>query len=214
MSADDLNFGIGEPGFHSASALPAPPVQEGMPTDDNTSVRCPRCQKWVYVGDAHSCNHIEPSFIMPAAVPIGTAPLPEQLDLDEVRKRFAFASERHAEHCDRSESLSDIPALCAEIEKLRKELADADSASEAADAGAQKWWTQLMQATRELSETRKCLAWALDILDMNDLRLIQLGDPPEKVWSAVHLAAKAKSRAACTPTTTGNTEPLTPIEGE
>jgi hypothetical protein len=38
------------------------------------------------------------------------------------------------------------------------------------------------------------LAWALDIIDMYDARLVELGDPPELVRSEVHLAGKARAR--------------------
>ncbi len=40
------------------------------------------------------------------------------------------------------------------------------------------------------------LRWALDILDMYDERLVQLGDPRDRVYSAVHVRAKRRAREA------------------
>lgn len=69
-------------------------------------------------------------------------------------------------------------------------------------------WSELRDddTARELREARtrlaaseqgrEALSWALDILDMCDKRLVQLGDPPERVYSAIHIAGKAKARAA------------------
>jgi hypothetical protein len=53
----------------------------------------------------------------------------------------------------------------------------------------------VIEANPFAKELREALSWALDILDMCDERLVQLGDPKEKVYSAVHIAAKAKARA-------------------
>lgn len=49
----------------------------------------------------------------------------------------------------------------------------------------------LERAVRELGAG---LWWALDLLDKYDGRLVQLGDPPHLVNSAVHVAGKAKAR--------------------
>lgn len=47
----------------------------------------------------------------------------------------------------------------------------------------------------------EALTWALDLLDMYDEHTIEIGDaPPEVVYSQVHLAGKAKARAALTHT--------------
>lgn len=47
------------------------------------------------------------------------------------------------------------------------------------------------QTTRDLATM---LAWALDIIDMYDARLVALGDPHECVYSKVHVDAKANAR--------------------
>lgn len=49
------------------------------------------------------------------------------------------------------------------------------------------------------SRCKQALEWALDLLDMYDERLIELGEPPERVYSDVHLAGKAKAREALHP---------------
>ena len=46
------------------------------------------------------------------------------------------------------------------------------------------------------SDLRAALEWALDLIDMYDRELLRRGDPPEVVESPVHLAGKAKARAA------------------
>lgn len=50
--------------------------------------------------------------------------------------------------------------------------------------------------TKRLAEDtiENALGWALDLIDMYDERLVALGDPPEKVYSAIHLQAKTKAR--------------------
>jgi hypothetical protein len=42
---------------------------------------------------------------------------------------------------------------------------------------------------------REALSWALDLLDMYDENLIEMGSTPEKVYSPTHLRAKIKARA-------------------
>lgn len=68
-------------------------------------------------------------------------------------------------------------------------------------------------------QLHEALSWALDILEMNDTRLIQLGDPDYLVRSPVHLAGIAKARAALTahePTTIRDalSVPRAPTPGE
>lgn len=38
------------------------------------------------------------------------------------------------------------------------------------------------------------LSWALDLLDMYDVRMVQLGDPREKVYSDPHIQRKSMAR--------------------
>ena len=52
---------------------------------------------------------------------------------------------------------------------------------------------ELRECLRELAEG---LSWALDLLDMYDQQLINLGEPVEKVNPPIHLEAKSKARAA------------------
>lgn len=48
------------------------------------------------------------------------------------------------------------------------------------------------QAVVDLAAT---LAWAIDIMEMYEQRLVTFGDPPELVCSRVHVAAKANARS-------------------
>ncbi len=45
------------------------------------------------------------------------------------------------------------------------------------------------------SQLKNALSWALDLLDMYDGRMVQLGDPPEMVYDATQRAGKARARA-------------------
>jgi hypothetical protein len=40
------------------------------------------------------------------------------------------------------------------------------------------------------------LSWALDLIDLYDERLVELGEPRDLVYSPIHLAGKAKARGA------------------
>ena len=51
-------------------------------------------------------------------------------------------------------------------------------------------------ARAQLIDLVDSLSWALDLLDMYDKRMVQLGDPAEKVYSQVHVNGKADARAA------------------
>jgi hypothetical protein len=65
----------------------------------------------------------------------------------------------------------------------------------------QDWNTQRQKLLLEKYELKalcrdgkESLAWALDLLDMYDAKLIQMGERPKDVFSQVHLGGKAMAR--------------------
>lgn len=64
------------------------------------------------------------------------------------------------------------------------------------NAAAAAAWNRRAERTGEREALADALHWALDILDMYESRLIQLGDPRELVHSEVQMKAKAKARRA------------------
>lgn len=72
-------------------------------------------------------------------------------------------------------------------------------ADQAFTASAPEFVTYLLEdrerMQREIDALKAGLSWALDILDMYDKRLVVLGDPSERVYSSIYVAAKAKARA-------------------
>jgi len=59
---------------------------------------------------------------------------------------------------------------------------------------AQLWTTTLVKVAQRDAELVAHLRWALDLIDMYDKRMVQLGDPRERVYSAAHVQAKQETR--------------------
>lgn len=51
----------------------------------------------------------------------------------------------------------------------------------------------LISAAPDLAEG---LSWALDLLDMYDRRMVEMGESEADIYAPIHLKAKAKARAA------------------
>jgi hypothetical protein len=72
------------------------------------------------------------------------------------------------------------------------------------DEAREKWakseeeYCKLYDKCHELKalcrDGKEALAWALDLLDMYDGKLIDLGESPHDVYSQAHLAGKVKAR--------------------
>lgn len=90
-----------------------------------------------------------------------------------------------------------VEELSAALERIRGE----DYPAQVADLNE-----MLKDTEQERDGLREALSWALDLLDLYDEHLIELGDPREKVYSPVHVAGKAKARSALSQPNTSTTE--------
>ena len=58
------------------------------------------------------------------------------------------------------------------------------------------WTREEVRLKKVNAELFKAAEWALDMLDIYDRKLIEMGEPEEKVYAAVHIRGKKKARAA------------------
>jgi hypothetical protein len=56
--------------------------------------------------------------------------------------------------------------------------------------------SRAQQAEEMAGRVVEALSWALDLLDMYDKRLVDLGEPEDRVYSPIHLDGKKRARRA------------------
>lgn len=94
-------------------------------------------------------------------------------------------------------------ALYREDAALLRELADEVERAHKMRAQANSEWRlaynalfqRLAAFTRAAEPASAALEWALDLLDMYDAKLIELGEPADRVNNAVHTQGKANARS-------------------
>lgn len=128
---------------------------------------------------------------------IMSGPLPQEMRCDV--KGCAACGKDHPVEFERRDEVQDWPyeGYCDDTGQLllmrfgggvREIVAD----SESLDVNSPLGPTDIVDRVTTL---REALSWALDIMDMYDTRLAGI-DGHERVYTATHLAGKAKARAA------------------
>lgn len=111
------------------------------------------------------------------------------------------ASRTAALEADLKTEIDQRDAMCRELEKLAPGLLVNGNALDFCKVVVKQAEAALATERERLAERAEYatklineLSWALDLQDMYDRRLIQLGDPKEKVCSAVHIGRKFHAR--------------------
>jgi hypothetical protein len=89
-----------------------------------------------------------------------------------------------------------IATITAESDSLRSELQEANRCVRKGTEQLVELRAELATATAKEWGLGEALSWALDLLDMYDKRLVDLGEPEDRVYSPIHLDGKKRARRA------------------